>query len=109
MSATQPRINEFIEYKHEKNPNYYYRLGIIDFLQAYTRRKKLETLTLRKYFKDKPKDCFSCVPPDTYADRFYDFLSKNLFTQDRKFPESEIEKDKKGKNNNNQIQNNAKS
>jgi len=60
-------------------------------------------MTLRKYFKDKPKDCFSCVPPDTYADRFYDFINKNLFTQERKFPESEIEKEKKGKPNNNQI------
>lgn len=63
-------------------------------MQAYTRRKKLETVSLRYRYKHKPKDCFSCVPPSTYGDRFYDFLSTNLFTSDRQFPESEIEKEK---------------
>lgn len=94
-SQLKPRINEFIEYQHETNKNYYYRLGIIDFLQAYTRRKQLETMSLRYRYKQKPKDCFSCVPPDTYGDRFYNFLAKNLFTQRREFPEFEIEKNEK--------------
>jgi len=47
---------------------------------------------LRKRFNKKPKNCFSCVEPPIYADRFYDFLSNNLFTEDRKFPSHEIEK-----------------
>ena len=51
----------------------------------------METYSLRYRYKHKPQDCFSCVPPDTYADRFYKFLETNLFIQARDFPESEIE------------------
>ena len=68
-------------------------MGIIDFLQAYTKKKKLETIALRYRFKDKPKDCFSCVDPPTYADRFYKYMEKNMFTDIREFPECELEKD----------------
>jgi hypothetical protein len=64
----------------EGDEEFFYRFGVIDFLQAYTRRKKLETLLLRKRFSKKPKNCFSCVEPPIYAVRFYDFLSENLFT-----------------------------
>lgn len=65
---------------------------MIDFLQAYTGKKKLETILLRKRFSKKPPNCFSCVDPATYGDRFYDFLVGNLFTNLRMFPEHEVEK-----------------
>jgi hypothetical protein len=32
------------------------------------------------------------VDPNTYGDRFYNFLALNLFTQSRDFPESELDK-----------------
>ena len=75
-----PRVLEFMHAEAEGDEEFFYRFGVIDFLQAYTRRKKLETLLLRKRFSKKPKNCFSCVEPPIYADRFYDFLSENLFT-----------------------------
>lgn len=84
-----PRVNEFIYYEAYQDSETYYRLGIIDFLQAYTYKKKLETKLLRNRFSKKPKNCFSCVEPPIYADRFHDFLVENLFTSDRKFPAHE--------------------
>ena len=65
----------------------YYRFGIIDFLQEYNKTKKLETLYLRKRFKKKDPNCFSCVDPNTYGNRFFTFLAKNLFTEVREYPE----------------------
>lgn len=92
-----PRVNDFLQAPCFGDPSTYYRFGVIDFLQAYTRKKKLETLLLRKRFPKKPRDCFSCVEPNTYGDRFYEFLLKNLFTPVREFPEHELEKnDKEG-------------
>lgn len=73
----------------------YYRFGIIDFLQDYTKKKKLETIYLRRRFKKKDPNCFSCVDPQTYGDRFYKFLATNLFTTAREFPESELPENQK--------------
>lgn len=87
----KPRVNEFIQAPCNDNPSVYYRFGIIDFLQAYTRKKKLETMLLRKRFTKKPPNCFSCVEPNTYGDRFYEFLLTNLFTQQRVFPRCELD------------------
>ena len=88
-STLMPRTKDFIEYQSKSDRNVYYRLGIIDFLQLYTNKKKLETKYLRYRFKSKPPNCFSCVDPVTYADRFYDFMSKNLFVSEREFPACE--------------------
>jgi hypothetical protein len=74
------RVHEFIHADAYEDDNVFYRFGVIDFLQAYTRKKKLETLLLRKRFSGKPKNCFSCVEPPVYADRFYEFLAQNMFT-----------------------------
>ena len=52
----------------------------------------METFSLRYRYKHKPPDCFSCVPPDTYGERFYEFLARNLFIQAREFPQSEVER-----------------
>jgi hypothetical protein len=59
-------------------------------LQDYNKAKKLETMYLRKRFKKKNPNCFSCVEPHTYGDRFYEFLAKNLFTEVREYPEEEL-------------------
>lgn len=88
-----PKTSEFIHYRSIKDSTVYYRLGIIDFLQLYSNKKKLETKYLRYRFKSKPPNCFSCVDPATYADRFYDFMSKNLFDPAvREFPECELDR-----------------
>ena len=58
-------------------------------MQGYTYNKKLETKLLRNRFSNKPKNCFSCVEPPIYADRFHDFLIENLFSKERKFPAHE--------------------
>lgn len=76
----EPRVHEFIHADAYEDEDYFYRFGVIDFLQAYTRKKKLETILLRKRFNKKPRNCFSCVEPPIYADRFYEFLVQNLFT-----------------------------
>jgi hypothetical protein len=39
ISQLNIRTNDFIEMRSNQDSRYYYRLGIIDFLQAYTRRK----------------------------------------------------------------------
>ena len=78
--SLEPRVNEFLQAPCYGDDQVFYRYGIIDFLQAYTRKKKLETIALRKYFNKKPPNCFSCVEPNIYGDRFYEFMVKNLFT-----------------------------
>ena len=62
-------------------------------MQDYTKKKKLETIYLRKRYKKKPPNCFSCVDPYTYGDRLYEFSLKNLFTQVRYFPDHELDKE----------------
>jgi hypothetical protein len=88
-STCIPRTKDFIELRSNLSRKNYYRMGIIDFLQPYNNRKKVETKYLRYRFKNKPPDCFSCVPPKIYADRFYEFLRDNLFTNERTFPDFE--------------------
>lgn len=96
-SALTPIVEEFLEAPCYGDGDTYYRYGIIDFLQAYTRKKKIETLLLRKRYNKKPPNCFSCVEPGIYGDRFHDFMVKNLFTSMRDFPDHELEKaDKEG-------------
>jgi hypothetical protein len=82
-------VKEFLQARDISDPLCYYRFGIIDFLQDYTKKKKLETFYLRRRFSKKDPNCFSCVDPAIYADRFHDFLAGNLFLNTRKFPESE--------------------
>merc|ERR1719499_869735 len=51
-----------------------YFTGIIDILQLYNKRKKLEHM----YGKLKPKvpvETISCIPPDDYGRRLYDFVN----------------------------------
>lgn len=71
--------NEYIQFKSNQNEDVYYRLGIIDFLQKYGKRKRLETKYLKVSHRNVPVEEFSCVPPQMYATRFTDFMRKNLF------------------------------
>lgn len=57
---------------HELQEIYY--IGVIDILQTYTGRKKMETFF--KGFTNKTSD-ISCVPPEVYARRFQQFLTRN--------------------------------
>jgi hypothetical protein len=84
------RVSEVVQQASIEDPYVYYRFGVIDFLQDYTKKKKLETMYLRRRYKKKDPNCFSCVEPTAYADRFYYFLSNNLFTPVRQFPKDEI-------------------
>eukprot|EP00622_Pseudochattonella_farcimen_P003707 FR738937.1.p1 GENE.FR738937.1~~FR738937.1.p1 ORF type:complete len:191 (+),score=25.67 FR738937.1:120-692(+) len=49
-----------------------YLFGIIDILQTYNQRKKVETFF--KSFKNKKQE-ISCVDPGLYGNRFYDFMA----------------------------------
>jgi len=60
-----------------------YFMGIIDILQRYTVKKRMETI-----IKSVPydKDEISCVSPDKYAKRFREFMGKAIV--DGEFPSS---------------------
>lgn len=65
----------FQQMKHLLNKNYYYMIGIIDFLQEYNMKKKAERLI--KGVKDEV-DGISVCPPDQYAQRFCNFIERVL-------------------------------
>ena len=48
-----------------------YFLGIIDILTEFNTKKSIEHVA-RSIFQDK--NTVSCVPPDRYGDRFFDFM-----------------------------------
>ena len=58
--------------------DFIYIIGIIDYLQIYNSRKKIETFLKGIYF-GKEKNMISCVEPDYYGERFRNFMIKNVF------------------------------
>ena len=60
------------------NKNYIYIIGIIDYLQKYNCRKRIETFIKGIYF-GKEKDMISAVEPGFYGERFKNFMVKNVF------------------------------
>ncbi len=76
----KPRTRAYIEFQSDIDKEVYYRIGVIDFLQKYNRRKQLETKWLELKNRNVPVETFSCVNPRLYGDRFYNFLRANLFT-----------------------------
>ena len=60
------------------NKNYIYIVGIIDYLQKYNNKKRIETFFKGIYF-GKEKNMISCVEPGFYGERFQDFMLKNVF------------------------------
>lgn len=65
-------------------------MGVIDFLQKYNNRKRLETKYLTMKNRNVPADTFSCVDPKLYGDRFHRFMIANLFNSQISYRESEI-------------------
>ena len=64
-------------YKSE-NEKYIYIIGIIDYLQEYNFKKKMEHC-LKGIIYGKEKNMISAVEPEYYGNRFYDFMMKNVF------------------------------
>jgi hypothetical protein len=54
-------------------------MGIIDFLQKYNARKRMETKWLKLRNRNVDPTTFSCVDPELYGDRFLEFMKHNLF------------------------------
>ena len=52
-----------------------YHIGVIDFLQPYNYKKEIE---YRWKSLIHPKNAYSCIPPDLYAQRFLDFIDKHV-------------------------------
>jgi hypothetical protein len=84
----RPRTKDFIQYDSCTDRQVFYRVGIIDFLQKYNKRKQLETkwLTMRNRHVDPTT--FSCVDPKLYGDRFHRFMVDNLFISQISYRES---------------------
>lgn len=74
-----------------EGPGIYY-MGIIDALQKYTFRKKLETFA-RKYIQRKDGDGISCVDPQKYRNRFMNYMTNIMINEDDYLAELDIEKD----------------
>lgn len=64
-------------YKSE-NENYIYIVGIIDYLQKYNFKKKMEHC-MKGILYGKEKNMVSAVEPIYYAERFNDFMTKKVF------------------------------
>ena len=70
-------------YESDKK-EFIYIIGIIDYLQKYNFRKKMETFFKGIYF-GKEKDMISCVEPNYYGERFRNFMIKNVFVLETKY------------------------
>ena len=70
----EKKINELYSMKSTAG-DYYYHLGIIDYLQLYTLNKKMEKYA-KKLIKFNPKLDTSSQDPITYSDRFIEFVKK---------------------------------
>ena len=64
-------------YKSE-NGKYIYIIGIIDYLQKYNFKKKMEHC-MKGIINGKENNMISAVEPEYYGDRFNDFMMKNVF------------------------------
>jgi hypothetical protein len=61
-----------------RNKNYLYIIGIIDYLQKFNCRKSIEH-TLKGIYYGKNKNMVSCIPPDLYGKRFFNFMKEKVF------------------------------
>ena len=57
-----------------------YIVGIIDYLQKYDIKKKMENL-FKGIIYGKERNMISAVEPEYYAKRFYDFMEKYVFVE----------------------------
>lgn len=58
----------------------YIHMAIIDYLQKYNCTKRCERLCI-PFWKSAPRHTISVAKPEFYGNRFYNFLSQNLFSQ----------------------------
>ena len=58
---------------YNKKKTLIYHVGIIDFLQVWNKKKKLERIYKQK-FKGADSNKVSAVPPRQYSKRFVDFM-----------------------------------
>ena len=61
--------------------NYIYIIGIIDYLQKYNNKKRIENFVKGIYY-GKEKNMISCVDPGFYGERFQNFMLKNVFVSE---------------------------
>ena len=62
---------------------YCYSFSIIDYLQKYSTRKRMEN-AIKRVFYYSTSQFVSCVHPDLYANRFLDFIKPIFKGKDRK-------------------------
>lgn len=67
---------------------YIYTFGIIDILTGFGVEKRLESVYKRNVYGNT----VSCQPPDQYADRFYDFMKKQMESEESKFDPNFLKK-----------------
>lgn len=56
-------------------------MAIIDYLQEYNLRKKLEHW-FRKNIQSADEKLISCVPSEPYGDRFFEFMKNQVIVDD---------------------------
>ena len=56
-----------------------YRLGVIDFMQTYGKRKRMETTVRKILHPMRDSHSMSVVDPLTYGIRFLNFMREHLF------------------------------
>lgn len=61
--------------------NFIYHICIIDYLQPYVLRKRLETVFKSTLLGVSKKD-LSCIDPDRYSDRFVQYIKNKVFNND---------------------------
>ena len=66
--------------EHEK---YIYIIGIIDYLQKYNLKKKMEHC-MKGIINGKENNMISAVEPEYYGNRFNEFMQKNVFVMGEK-------------------------
>ena len=78
------RGNFYIIYKHtflgiykSSDGNELYVIGVIDTLTDFTFKKRLEYIFKRCRYGHE----MSCIPPQQYCERFYDFMVDTVFKQ----------------------------
>ena len=73
-----------------EGPGIYY-MGIIDALQGYTWKKRLETM-FKAYIKGSDADGISCVEPTKYRKRFMNYMENIMISDNDYLHELEVKK-----------------
>ena len=73
---------------YSKDRNFMYFIGVIDYLTPFTTLKKLEN-TYKSVFNYSERKNISAVDPIFYAERFFNYMSLEIFSRKKKlnFPD----------------------